>query len=77
MISITEDDLSGAEISALLRAHVQGMHDTSPLDSINTLSLDALGAPDITVWTAWEGSALLACGTSSRSQNSEATNDFI
>ena len=62
MISIKEDDLSGPEIAALLRDHVQGMHDTSPPDSIHTLSLDALRAPGITVWTAWEGSELLACG---------------
>lgn len=62
MINIIEDDLSGPEIAALLRDHVQGMHDTSPPDSIHTLSLDALRAPGITVWTAWEGSELLACG---------------
>jgi len=62
MISIIEDNLEGPKIAALLRDHVQGMHDTSPPDSIHTLSLDGLRAPGITVWTAWEGSELLACG---------------
>ncbi len=59
---IVEDDLSGDAIAELLAAHVQGMFDTSPQDSIHTLSLESLRAPDITVWTAWEGNELLACG---------------
>ncbi len=59
---IVEDDLSGDAIAELLAAHVKGMFDTSPQDSIHTLSLESLRAPDITVWTAWEGDELLACG---------------
>ena len=59
---IVEDDLKGPAIAALLRDHVQNMRDTSPPDCIHTLSLESLRAPDITVWTAWEGTELLACG---------------
>ena len=59
---IVEDDLSGPEIRALLREHVQGMFDTSPPDSVHTLSLEALRVPAITLWSAWEGAALMGCG---------------
>jgi len=59
---IVEDDLSGPEIQALLREHVQAMFDTSPRDSVHTLSIEALRVPAITMWSAWEGSALMGCG---------------
>jgi len=59
---IVEDDLSGTEIQALLNEHVQGMFDTSPPDSIHTLSIEALRVPAITMWSAWEGPALMGCG---------------
>ena len=62
MTRIIEDDLGGPEIAALLREHVQSMHDKSPVDSAHTLSLDALRSPDITMWTAWRDSELLGCG---------------
>lgn len=59
---IVVDDLEGAEIVALLSEHVQGMVDTSPPDSIHTLSIDALRSPTITMWSAWEGTVILGCG---------------
>lgn len=59
---IIEDDLSGPEIDALLREHIQSMHNTSPVDAVHTLSLDELRSPDITMWTAWQDAELLACG---------------
>ncbi|MDH5622579.1 MAG: GNAT family N-acetyltransferase [Gammaproteobacteria bacterium] len=59
---IVEDDLSGPEIQALLREHVQGMFETSPPDSVYTLSIEALRVPAITMWSAWEGPALIGCG---------------
>ena len=62
MLRIIPDDLRGPEIAALLREHVQSMHDTSPVDSIHTLSLDALRSPNITMFTAWQDAELLACG---------------
>ena len=61
-MNIVDDGLDGPEIAALLREHVQGMFDTSPPDSIHTLSIDALRSPDMAVWSAWEGSELLGCG---------------
>lgn len=60
---IIEDDLEGPEIAKLLRDHAQDiMFDASPPDSIHTLSIDLLRSPEITMWSAWEGSVLLGCG---------------
>lgn len=59
---IIEDDLEGPEIAKLLRDHSQNMFDASPPDSIHTLSIDLLRSPEITMWSAWEGSVLLGCG---------------
>jgi len=59
---IKNDDLAGPEIAALLHEHVQGMVDTSPPDSIHTLSIEALRSPSITMWSAWEGKELMGCG---------------
>jgi len=61
-VKIVDDDLEGPEIAALLREHVQGMFDASQPDSIHTLNIDALRAPDITVWSAWGDSELVGCG---------------
>tara|TARA_R110000782_G_scaffold46424_3_gene102549 strand:- start:47 stop:505 length:459 start_codon:yes stop_codon:yes gene_type:complete len=62
MLRIVQDDLSGPEIAALLSEHVQSMRDISPVDSVHTLSLEALRSPQITLWTAWLGTELIACG---------------
>jgi putative acetyltransferase len=59
---IVVDDLKGPEIAALLQAHLDAMHEHSPADSVHALDLDRLRQPDITFWTAWDGSALMGCG---------------
>ncbi len=38
------------------------MHEITPPESIHALGLEALRAPDVTFWTAWEGDELLGCG---------------
>ena len=58
---IREDDLSGAEIAGLLRAHLDHAARHSPPASIHALDLDRLRAPEITFWSAWSGSELLGC----------------
>ncbi len=55
-------DLDTPEVVALLREHLQSMHLHSPPDSIHALDLESLRKPDITFWSAWEGSELLGCG---------------
>lgn len=61
-VTIEVDDLSGAEIHALLDAHLALMRSTSPPESVHALDLGALRAPDITFWTLRDAGALLACG---------------
>jgi putative acetyltransferase len=56
------DDLSGAQIRALLHEHLRSVALLSPPESVHALDLDALRKPDITFWTAWDGDALLGCG---------------
>ena len=56
------DDLSRPAVHALLNEHLQNMYELSPPESVHALDLAKLRAPDITFWTAWEGSVLLGCG---------------
>jgi putative acetyltransferase len=56
------DDLRGPEIAALLADHLTAMRSISPPGSVHALDLDALRAPDVRFWTAWEGDDLLGCG---------------
>lgn len=59
---IREDDLSGPEIAALLRAHLDHAARHSPPESIHALDLDRLRAPEITFWSVWSDGALVGCG---------------
>ena len=59
---LVEDDLTGPEIAALLQAHLDSMHEHSPPGSVHALDLEALRAPEISFWTAWDGDQLAGCG---------------
>jgi putative acetyltransferase len=59
---IETDDLTRPAIHALLNEHLQHMHELSPPESVHALDLAKLRQPDITFWTAWEGTELLGCG---------------
>ena len=61
-MKIEIDDLSRPEIHALLNEHLQNMHAVSPRESVHALDLAALGKPDISFWSAWDGDVLLGCG---------------
>lgn len=61
-MQIKIDDLNGPEIYALLQEHLHAMTLYSPPESIHALDLDKLRRPEITFWTAWEGTELLGCG---------------
>jgi len=61
-MEIRLDDLSGAEIRALLDEHLRSMYELSPPESVHALDLAKLRQPDITFWTAWDGRELLGCG---------------
>ncbi len=61
-MQIRRDDLTGAPIATLLREHLEEMAAHSPPESTHALNLDGLRGDDVTVWTVWEGEALLGCG---------------
>ncbi|CAA9215004.1 MAG: Uncharacterized N-acetyltransferase YedL [uncultured Chthoniobacterales bacterium] len=61
-MEIKLDDLSGPEIAALLAEHLASMRSQSPPDSVHTLPIERLRAPDITFWSVWESGELLGCG---------------
>ncbi len=61
-MKIKVDDLHGPEIAALLTEHLECMARVSPKKSRHALDLDGLRMPDITFWTAWDGTELAGCG---------------
>ena len=61
-MKIEIDDLSRPAIHALLNEHLQSMYELSPPESVHALDLEKLRRPEITFWSAWEGSLLLGCG---------------
>jgi len=61
-VKIRIDDLSGPEVPDLLSEHLKDMAVHSPPESVHALNLDALLKPEITIWSAWEESELVACG---------------
>ncbi|RKF18224.1 GNAT family N-acetyltransferase [Altericroceibacterium spongiae] len=63
---IVEDALSGAAVRNLLRLHLAGMHENSPRDAVFALDLSGLAAPEVTVWTAWEGEKIAGIGALKR-----------
>ena len=58
---IREDDLTGAEVTALLRLHLDEMHQWSPPESVHAMPIERLRAPDVTFYSAWQGNRLAAC----------------
>ena len=59
---IVEDDLTGPAIAALLRLHLDEMHQWSPPESVHAMPIERLRARDVTFYSAWHGAALAACG---------------
>lgn len=61
-IEVVQDDLSSAEVQALIAEHLAGMHANSPACHVNALALEALRAPAITFWVARADGQLAGCG---------------
>ena len=61
-IVIRIDDLSSDESQSIVREHMAGMLDNTPIESVHAFSLDKLRQTHVTFWTAWLGSALCGCG---------------
>jgi putative acetyltransferase len=62
VFQIQEDDLEGAEVQALLSLHLAHARAATPAGFSFALDLSGLKTPQITVWTAWDGPALVAIG---------------
>jgi putative acetyltransferase len=60
-VRIVIDDLSGPEIAELVREHIEEMRSISPPESKHALALDGLRAPNVTVWSAWDGDTVAGC----------------
>jgi len=56
------DDLSGAEVQALVARHLRGMHENSPPESVHAFGIEKLRQPGVTVWSAWVDGELAAMG---------------
>jgi putative acetyltransferase len=61
-LSARIDDLSSADVQALIAEHLQGMHGSSPPGHVNALALEGLRRPNVTFWSVWEGETLCGCG---------------
>ena len=55
-------DFNDAQVRNLLRIHLQGMHENSPLENSFALDLSGLQKPNISFYTLWEQGELFACG---------------
>lgn len=65
-MEIRHDDLTGAEVIALLEEHLRCMAAVSPPESRHALNLDGLRHPDVTFWSIWSGAELAGCGALKR-----------
>jgi putative acetyltransferase len=61
-ITVEQDNLSRAEVCAMIEAHVTELRGASPPGESFALAVDGLRVPEITVWTAWDGTDLCGCG---------------
>jgi len=61
-VEIAEDDLSGADVQALVALHLGGMHAESPACKVHALPLDKLRQPGVTFYTARIHGQLAAMG---------------
>ena len=59
---IITDDLSGTEVTGLLRLHLDEMHQWSPPESVHAMPVERLRAPDVTFYAAWHDATLAAVG---------------
>jgi putative acetyltransferase len=61
-MDIRVDDLSSPATQALLRLHLEGMHANSPPGHVFALDYSGLKAPDVKVWSAWDGDQICGIG---------------
>ncbi len=59
--SIKQDDATGPEITALISLHLAAAQASTAAAFRYALGLEALRAPDVTLWSLWQGPVLLGC----------------
>jgi len=62
VFEIRQDDLSGEPTRALLALHLAGMHVHTPPGHVHALDVSGLTAPGVTVWSVWDGPAVVGIG---------------
>jgi putative acetyltransferase len=60
-VRIEIDDVSRAEVLALLEEHLRNMHEITPSEFVFAFDANKLRAPGVTFWTAWDHQTLLGC----------------
>ncbi|WP_373683843.1 GNAT family N-acetyltransferase [Microbacterium sp. 18062] len=66
MIDIREDDPTTPPARDLITAHLAGMHENSPAESVHALGIDALADPSVRFWSAWIGGEIAGIGALKR-----------
>lgn len=61
-MKITSGNLNDKRVLDLLGVHLAQMHASSPPGTAYALDLSSLSRPDISLFTAWDGEALLGMG---------------
>ncbi len=61
-IEFRVDDLTGEPTRALVARHLEGMHESSPPESVHALDLDRLVDPAVTFWSGWIDGDLAVIG---------------
>ena len=61
-IEIRLDDLTSEATQTLIAAHLSGMHESSPPESVHALDVDRLRHPSVTFWSAWIDGTLAGIG---------------
>lgn len=59
---IIADDLTGKDVIALLRMHLDEMHQWSPSESVHAMPVERLRQPDVSFYSAWDGDRLASVG---------------
>jgi putative acetyltransferase len=65
-LAIVTGDLDDIRVRELLTHHLRTAREATALGSAHALDLDALKAPNIEFWTAWQGSELVGVGALKR-----------
>lgn len=59
---IVPDDLTDPQVTALLRLHLDEMHQWSPACKVHAMPVERLRQPDVAFFSAWHGDDLAAVG---------------